>query len=249
MILPITCVNACEITVTPSSATICKGKKQNLTASGATTYTWAPSTGLNVTTGATVQAKPTTTTTYTVTGDGGACSKTVVVTVNTAPTANFTQGPCISGAIKLTRTGTPTTGVTFKWFKDNVAIPGATASTFSATSSGSYQVQVKITATGCTKKSKAQTVTITCKMGDVTPFNAEVYPNPFVKSVSVNIATTSSEAVNVKLTDFSGRVINEYRNVDPAAPFEINADIAPGVYFVNVTQGMNEKMIKVVKTE
>jgi hypothetical protein len=148
MILPITCTNACAITITPASATICKGKKVTLVASGASTYTWSPATGLDVTTGTTVSAKPTSTTTYTVTGDGGGCSNTVVVTVNTAPTANFTQGACTGGAVKLTRTGTPTTGITIKWFKNGTAIAGATNSTYNATVTGNYKVKVTITATG-----------------------------------------------------------------------------------------------------
>src|SRR4030095_6786687 len=138
IILPIICTNTCAITITPSSATICKGKSTSLTASGATTFTWAPATGLNVTTGATVTAKPTATTTYTVTGDGGSCSNTVKVTVNTTPTANISVGPCVNSTVTLTRTGTPTTGVKFKWFKNNVGIAGATNSTFVATTNGSY---------------------------------------------------------------------------------------------------------------
>jgi hypothetical protein len=35
------------VSVTPTSATICNGSSVNLTASGATTYTWSPATGLN----------------------------------------------------------------------------------------------------------------------------------------------------------------------------------------------------------
>ncbi len=78
-------------------------------------------------------------------------------------------------------------------------------------------------------------------------FNADAYPNPFSHSVTLNISTISTELANVKLMDFSGRVVREFKNVDPSAPFEINEDLAPGVYFVKVNQGTNEKMIKVVK--
>lgn len=56
-----------------------------LTASGASTYTWSPSTGLNTTSGATVTASPIVTTTYTVVGtsaSGCQNSNTVTVTVN-----------------------------------------------------------------------------------------------------------------------------------------------------------------------
>ncbi len=47
---------------------ICAGESATLTATGATFYSWSPSTGLSSTTGASVTANPTQTTTYTVVG-------------------------------------------------------------------------------------------------------------------------------------------------------------------------------------
>jgi hypothetical protein len=92
-------------------------------------------------------------------------------------------------------------------------------------------------------------VTINCKTADedAMSFNADAFPNPFVNSVMVNISSPSSDVANVKLMDFSGRVVREYKNVDVSAPFEIKENLAPGVYFIRVNQGTNEKMIKVVK--
>ena len=77
------------VTVTPSFA-ICAGggTPGNLTAAGASTYAWAPSTGLSAAAGATVTANPAATTTYTVTGtsvDGCTATATVTVTVNPIP--------------------------------------------------------------------------------------------------------------------------------------------------------------------
>ncbi|MBX7109797.1 MAG: T9SS type A sorting domain-containing protein [Chitinophagales bacterium] len=242
-------VSACNLTVTPVAATICKGSKQTITASGATSYTWAPSTGLDVTTGAVVVAKPTSTTTYTVTGDGGACSKTVTITVNPAPTATISAGACTAGSILLTRGGTPTTGVTYKWQKDGVNISGATNSTYLATLSGSYTVKVTITATGCNKTSKATAVTISCKMGEEPAINAAAYPNPFSNAVNIQIGSLSKEKAIIRLLDISGRAIHIYNDVDPAMPFEINEDLTPGIYFVRIEQGDVQQVIKIVKTE
>ncbi|MEP7128924.1 MAG: choice-of-anchor V domain-containing protein [Chitinophagales bacterium] len=242
-------VSACNVSVSPASSTICKGKKQTLTASGATTYTWAPATGLDVTTGAVVSAKPTTTTTYTVTGDGGACSKTVTMTVNTAPTATISAGACSAGSVLLTRGGTPTTGVTYKWLKDGVNISGATNSTYLASLSGSYTVKVTITATGCNKTSKATAVTISCKLGEEVTLAAAAYPNPFTNSVTVNIGSVSNEKTTVKLMDLSGRTLHEYNGIDPSVPFEINEELSPGIYFVRVEQGALQQTIKIVKSE
>ena len=73
------------VTVTPSSATVCAGSNTQLTADGAENYSWTPDIGLSATSGATVTANPTITTTYTVTGNSSnGCSDeaTVIVTVS-----------------------------------------------------------------------------------------------------------------------------------------------------------------------
>jgi len=80
-------VGSGAVIVTVNSATIFIGGTATLTASGATTYSWAPGTGLSSTTGNTVTAMPVTTTTYIVTGNISGCTgtDTSVVTVIPAP--------------------------------------------------------------------------------------------------------------------------------------------------------------------
>ncbi len=60
-------ISCSGLLVTPDTI-ICHGGAVMLSASGASTYTWTPGTGLNSTTGASVIANPIVTTTYTVTG-------------------------------------------------------------------------------------------------------------------------------------------------------------------------------------
>ncbi|OWY24067.1 hypothetical protein C7N43_05120, partial [Sphingobacteriales bacterium UPWRP_1] len=69
--------------VSPTGATYCAGGAAvALTADGANSYSWAPATGLSATTGATVNASPNATTTYTVTGtDGNGCQNTATSTI------------------------------------------------------------------------------------------------------------------------------------------------------------------------
>ncbi|RCH56409.1 hypothetical protein DJ568_00685 [Mucilaginibacter hurinus] len=78
-------------TVSPN-VSICPGGSTTLTATGSASYTWSPATGLSATTGASVVASPSATTTYTVTY--GSCSppKQVTVTVN-QPSA-LAGSPC-----------------------------------------------------------------------------------------------------------------------------------------------------------
>ena len=84
------------ITISPSSSTICIGQNVSLTASGANTYSWLPTTGLNVANVASVTANPSITTLYSVTGtstNGCSTTQTVNVTVNPLPTVNAGATP------------------------------------------------------------------------------------------------------------------------------------------------------------
>lgn len=94
--VPVTVVSAAAvptIAVTNSTPTICSGiTATTLTASGANTYSWSPSTGLSFTTGNTVIADPPSTTTYTVTGNTGCQTgtQTATVTVQVRPSSPTT---------------------------------------------------------------------------------------------------------------------------------------------------------------
>jgi hypothetical protein len=71
------------VTVSPSAPVINNGGNVSLTASGASTYSWSPATGLSATTGATVTANPINTATYTVTGtNANGCVNITTVTVS-----------------------------------------------------------------------------------------------------------------------------------------------------------------------
>jgi len=106
------------ITVAVNSPTICIGSTTTLTANGATTYTWVPSSGLSATTGSTVAANPTVTTTYTVTGMRGACTSmatsTVTVssfTVNKATICTGNIATLIASDSTFNYVWTPATGL------------------------------------------------------------------------------------------------------------------------------------------
>lgn len=95
-------------TVSVNSITICNGQSSPLTATGATTYNWAPPTGLSSTTGSSVTASPTTSTTYTVTGTTGGCSgnSVAVVTVNPLPVVTANSATvCVGASGTLTAAG------------------------------------------------------------------------------------------------------------------------------------------------
>lgn len=90
-------------TVAVNSSTVCFGTPANLTASGATTYSW--NTGA---TSSAISVTPAVTTIYTVTGTTSGCSgsRTTTVTVNALPTAtaNNTGPVCAGNSVTLTST-------------------------------------------------------------------------------------------------------------------------------------------------
>jgi hypothetical protein len=111
------------VAITPSgSTTLCSGSSVGLIASGASTYSWAPETGLSTTTGASVTASPTATTTYTLTGtDVNGCVNTaaVTVTVNSVPSpaTPTVNSPVCSGSAANFSVAATGGDLTYAWRK------------------------------------------------------------------------------------------------------------------------------------
>lgn len=79
-----------SIQASVGSPTICQYSSTNITANGAMSYSWSPSTGLNTTVGSQVSAHPNVTTVYDIVGNNGACLATGQVTVLVVPFPNLT---------------------------------------------------------------------------------------------------------------------------------------------------------------
>jgi gliding motility-associated-like protein len=144
------------VTTTPNR-TICVGSTVSITANGATTYSWSPAIGLSATTGATVVANPTTTTTYQVIGTSNGCSDTasVTITVNPLPLApvvsNATLSYCKNApATPLAATALP--GHTLTWYDNAALLNGTTTAPVPVTGTEgvfTYYVTQTNTLTGC----------------------------------------------------------------------------------------------------
>lgn len=93
-------------TITVNSATICQGTSGNMTASGASNYTWNP----GAMSGANVIVNPTATTIYTVIGSIGTCTGSTTGTVVVNPLPNVTistssSSLCITDTVNLFGSG------------------------------------------------------------------------------------------------------------------------------------------------
>jgi gliding motility-associated-like protein len=115
-----TCTSSALVTVsvipqpnlifTNTSNTICAGYATNITVTGASNYSWTPSTGLNTAVGGFVIASPAQTTVYNVTAYNGACIVTGSIAVYIVPQPDLvisagTQFLCNGSSTQLTATG------------------------------------------------------------------------------------------------------------------------------------------------
>ncbi|PSL31551.1 T9SS type A sorting domain-containing protein [Dyadobacter jiangsuensis] len=161
-----------EVTVNSADVVYCTGSQATLTASGASTYQWAPATELSAVTGATVQASPVIPRVYTVTGtDQNGCQNTATVKVSPIPlfTPMAVASPgisCGSGVpVTVTISNPPSSGGLEYQLSDttgNVIVPwqSATSLTFTPTSSGNLQYRLLARDPTCDQLSRTSVVKV-----------------------------------------------------------------------------------------
>jgi PKD repeat protein len=157
-------------TVVANSTTVCSGSAANITATGATTYSW--NTGATT---ASISVTPTTNTNYSVTGTTNGCTntKTVSVTVNAVPNVAVSNITICSGA---TATITASGATTYIWNTGattaNILVSPTTTTTYTVTG----------TSAGC---SNVKTVTLTVNQ----------LPNVTLGAISGPICVTNAPVV------------------------------------------------------
>ena len=191
------------LTVTPVSASYCTGGSTNITASGASTYSWSPATNLSATTGATISCNTAATRTYTITGTSAAgCVGTATQTITVNPIPVLTVTPvsatyCNGSSTSITASGAST----YSWSPATAlsASTGATV-TCTATTTTTYTV-TGTSGAGCTGTA-TQTITVNpIPVLTVTPVSAS-YCNGSSSSITASGASTYtwSPATNLSAT-------------------------------------------------
>lgn len=159
----VTVIDYPVVTVSPN-ADICYGSSTSLQASGGTTYSWTPSSGLNDAGIANPVANPTTTTTYTVTVSNAQCSSTgtVTVTVASAIGAGFapdtTQG---QAPLSVEFSNSTSSAASYLWdFGDGNSSTDANPS-HTYTQAGSYTVvMIATNSLGCTDTARFEFIVV-----------------------------------------------------------------------------------------
>jgi len=131
-----------DVSATATNNVVCAGLSTTLTASGASTYTWSPATGLSSTTGTSVTATPLTTPNYSVTGtDANGCTdiSTVMINVTSSLQPEITNdGPLTycEGTIFSVTLDAGSGYADYEWNDDS------DGQTLTATGPGTYSVTV-----------------------------------------------------------------------------------------------------------
>lgn len=146
---------------------------------------------------------------YTISANGNGCSgflnKDVTVTVYPSPTAVITPASStnICSGESATLNSNTGTSLSYQWFKAGVSIPGATASSYTASSVGSYTVQVTNSSTGCSNVSTPTVVSLV-KCSQTITFGAlssKTYGEP-----SFSLSGTASSGLQVTYTSSNSSV-------------------------------------------
>lgn len=185
-VINVTVTNALTASAGTSTA-ICNGSSTILNASGGSTYSWTPSSGLSSTTAPNPSASPSVTTVYTLTAYSGACSASdqVTITVNPVPVATVSaSGPttfCNGNDVVLTASP----GSTYLWSN------GEATQSVTITTSGNYSVIVSNGS--CSANSGITAVTVnTTGIASITPGG----PTTFCQGGNVTLTANAGTGYN-----------------------------------------------------
>ena len=72
-------------------------------------------------------------------------------------------------------------------------------------------------------------------------------PNPSKDHFNLDIRGDKNNPVTIRVTDISGRVIEQYEKVSANSVLKIGRKLKGGSYFVEVIQADQRKFVKIIK--
>ena len=132
------------------------------------------------------------------------------------------------------------------WYTSDVtANHNVTYSNLQLLNQGNIQVHTLGTKAGIRIASLSDT-----QIGVIPPlndFNLKALPNPSVYEFKLQVQSRSHEKMQLRVTDISGRTVEEVRYLSAGQTIRLGAAYQKGIYFVELSQGNNRQQIKLVK--
>jgi hypothetical protein len=233
------------VSVSPTGAsTICAGDKITLTgtpASGTPIFQWFKN-GSAIAGATTNKLDVTTSGAYTLNSSfNGICpvispASTITVAMPQEPLITFNQGTLTTSA-----------GTDIQWFLNDVAISGATATTYKPTANGVYKVRLK-DSNGCVVTASF-TVAILSATADNPYATLYAFPNPAQDVLHIGMPSTfSASKYRVRISDVQGKEIRDSKVERRDNKLTINISLLPaGNYVISFPELDGEASIKFQK--
>lgn len=232
-----------DFTGLPTS--ICAGETVTFTnaSTGATTYSWTlsggtPSTSSSANPTVTYNTAGTYNVTLVATNSAGSDTevKTSYIVVNPLPP---TPTIGIAGSVL---TATPSTGYTYQWFLNGTPITGATSSSYTVTSAGTYTVEITDT-NGCSSLSSGFVFTSVGEVGS-SQLDFSVMPNP--NDGNFDVVVNVKEEGRLLVHNALGELILEEPVRGNGQNIRFSQNLSKGVYVITLTEGNQSLRKKII---
>jgi hypothetical protein len=170
---------------------------------------------------------------------GSLCDSIIVTTVNV-----ITVDPTVNQNGRILTANAA--GATYKWLNcsdGNSEISGETNQSFTATSNGSYAVEIKQNT--CIVTSSCVAIISVGIIENTFSIMPQLYPNPTEGIVNI-LLDQEYEKIHLVLKDSKGKTIEE-NNYSNAKNINFNIVGSPGLYFIEISTPMQRSVFKIVK--
>ena len=242
------------VSISTTDDEICVGQSTTLNASGATSYTWSPASSLSSSTGASVIATPSTTTTYYVSGTTGSCTgnSTIEIRVKDLPQVSVTNSNLnilCNGTVDFDASGsTDVSSFSWNFSGGTPATSNASGATVQFNNTGTYTVTLLASNICGTDSSYTATVNVTgqCNVSleedEIHQFHAWYAPI----DQDIVVQWYSNHPSVITLINGLGQIVS-LQQMQSTGEQSLRLDAAPlaaGMYILRIDSGTSTRHIK-----
>lgn len=99
----------------------------------------------------------------------------------------------------------------------------------------------------CANGAQLRDMAVAETLEEVYTWQVSVYPNPFNDRIYVTLPAEQTQQAEISLYSTEGKLIFQQRLANTAGAVELDVDVPPGFYMLEVRQGENRQTVKVLK--